>query len=224
MSSGTVSPIYSEQDGSVVDFELSGGFEGFRSSDNDIVELNDGTRHHVFENASIDEGEYTSDQYYDALVQSDERIPDAIAWAGQNLPQDLIVTFNEAIDNDDVDTVQQYLEYILEQFSSTEQLTEQDSEQVEEEGLELTEQDQQVIDAITEQLAEEPPLGNEAADEWESLSEQAAASGDQTYADIAALTSSYHAGQISAEEAINWVFQNHSIQDIGRVYSLINSY
>jgi hypothetical protein len=221
MSSGyTVSPIYSEQDGSVVDFELSGGSEGYRSTDRDFVELTDGTRKHVFQDVELQEdGTYDADDYYDTLAQSDPRIPNAIAWAGQNLPQDLIVTFNEAIDNDDVDTVQEYLEYILEQFSSTEQVT----EQVEEEAVELTEQDQQVIDAITEQLAEEPPLGNEAADQWQSVSEQAAASGDQTYADIAALTSSYHAGQISAEEAINWVFQNHNIQDIGRVYSLINN-
>jgi hypothetical protein len=216
----TVSPSYNEETGEVTGFDVEGGYEGFQSSDRDFIETNDGQTHHVFENVSIDEGEYSLDQYYETLAVSDERIPGAIQWAADNLPPDLIQAYNDALDADDVDTVQQYLEYILEQYS--EQDTEQDTEQVEEEDILLTEEEEQVVQAITEQLAEEPPLGEEAADEWQSVSEQAAASGDQTYADIAALTSSYHAGQISAEEAINWVFQNHSIQDIARVYQHIN--
>lgn len=214
----TVSPVTNEQ-GDVVDFSLDGGNDGFRSSADDIVEFNDGSRHHVFEEASIrEDGEFDAGDYYETLAQSDPRIPNALQWAAGNLPDELIAEYNQAIDNDSFDDINRILEYILEQYpegEATEEYTEEDSE-------ELTEEDQAVIQAVADQLAQNPPLGDDVADEWDSAAQDAANSGDATYAAIASATAAYHAGSIDAETAINWVLENHDLRDVARVYQYLN--
>ena len=218
----TVSPSYSEETGELTGFDVDGGYGGYRSSDRDIVEFDDGSRHHVFEDASIqEEGEFSTDDYFQTLLQSEPRIPDALAWAAENLPAQLITDYNQAVDFGDLDTINSTLEYILEQYGE-DVYVEEDTE-LPEEDYDLSEQDQAVVDAITEQLVAEPPQGEEAADQWQSVAEQAADIGDSVYAGIAAATASFHAGGISAEEAISWVFENYNIRDIARVYQLINS-
>jgi hypothetical protein len=215
----TISPVSDEQ-GNIVDFDVDGGYDGFRSSSEDIVEFNDGSRHHVFEDASIDEGEFTTDSYYETLAASDERIPAALEWAAGNLPPELITEYNESLDNDDVDTTHRILEYILENYPGDE-YNDPDEEYTEEE-VELTEEDRAVIDTIVEDLSQQPAMGEDVAEEWESLAQQYSEA-DPTYAGIAAATSAYHAGEVSAEEAIGWVFNNFNIQDIARVYQHLSS-
>ena len=215
----TVSPSYSEETGELTGFDVDGGYGGYRSSDRDIVEFDDGSRHHVFEDASIqEEGEFSTDDYFQTLLQSEPRIPDALAWAAENLPAQLITDYNQAVDFGDLDTINSTLEYILEQYGE-DVYVEEDTE-LPEEDYDLSEQDQAVVDAITEQLAQQEPLGEEIADEWQSVADSTE---DPTYAGVAAATAAFHAGSLSAEEAISWVFENYNIRDIARVYQLINS-
>jgi hypothetical protein len=216
MSSGyTVTPV-EDAEGNIVDFNVHEGPNGYQSSSRDYVELDDGSTHHVFENVSIDE-DYLED-YYTTLANSDERIPSALEWAADNMSPDFINTFNSAIDNDDVDTINEYLEYLLNQYPSDE-YNNSDEEYVEDE--ELTDDDQAVIDYITEELAEQEALGDDVADEWDSISQQALANGDEVYAAVADVTSAFHQGRISAEDAINHVLSNYNIHDVARVYQHI---
>lgn len=219
----TISPVYSEEGGGVIDFEVDGGYEGYRSADQDIVEYNDGSRHHVFEQASIrEDGEFDEQDYYETLANSDPRIPAALQWSATNLPPELIQQYNDAIDNDDFDTINRTLEYILEQYPGDESFYPED-EYTEEDDYEITEEDQQVVDAITEQLVEQPALGEEVAEDWQEIVYQAEQAGDDTYAGIAAATAAYHNGDVTAEEAIQFVFANYDLHDIARVYRQITN-
>jgi hypothetical protein len=216
MSGGyTISPVYDEATGQVTDFDVDNGYQGYKSSDNDYVELNDGTTHHVFENVSIEE-DYLQD-YYDTLASSDSRIPSALEWAATNLPQEVITTYNSAIDNDDVDTINEYLEYVLAQYSEANPDTYTEDTDSEEEA-ELTEQDQAVIESISESLSQQPALGIEVADQWDSVAQQAEVSGDSVYAAVAQATAAYHSGSISASDAISWVLDNYPLKEVARVY------
>lgn len=218
MSGGfTITPVANDS-GDVVDFDVDGGYQGFRSNEEDIVEYNDGSRHHVMENASIrEDGEFDIDEYYTELQNSDPRIPQALDWAADNLPADLIEQYNQAIDSNDLDTVNQVLEYILSNYPSDESF-DPDDESLQEEP-ELTEDDQAVIEAITEQLADQPPLGDYAADEWESYARQAAENGDDpAFVGVATATAAYHSGEVTAQEAIDWVLANYDLKDVARVY------
>jgi hypothetical protein len=221
MSGGfTISPVYSEENGNVVDFEVDGGYEGYRTSQDEYIQLNDGTTHHQFENVSIKEdGEFDSDDYYETLANSDPRIPGALEWSATNLPPELIEQYNDAIDNDDTDTINQILEYILEQYpgdyTPEEEYTEED--------VELTEEDQAVIDTIVEDLSQQPAMGEEVANSWQEAVYAAEAAGDNTYAGVAAATAAYHNGDVTAEEAIQFVFDNYDIKDIARVYQHLSN-
>jgi hypothetical protein len=219
MSGGyTISPVYNEETGEVTDFDVDNGYQGYQSSDNDYVELEDGL-HHVFENVSIEE-DYLQD-YYDTLASSDSRIPEALQWASTNLPPEVITTYNSALDNDDVDTINEYLEYVLAQYSEAnpdtyiEDTTDSDTE----EEVELSEQDQAVIESISESLSQQPPLGVEVADQWDSVAQQAEVSGDSVYAAVAQATAAYHSGSISASDAISWVLENYPLKEVARVYN-----
>jgi hypothetical protein len=209
----TISPVYNEVTGEVTDFQVDNGSQGYQSSDSDYVELEDGV-HHVFEDVSIQE-DYLTD-YYDTLASSDERIPAALQWAAGNLSPEVISTYNNAVDNDDIDTINEYLELVLNEYSEAHPEVEESTDTDDE--VELTEQDQQVIEAISEQLSQQEPLGIDAADEWDSIAQDAANSGDEVYAAVCQATASYHAGEISSTDAINWVLENFPIKEVARVY------
>jgi hypothetical protein len=220
MSGGfTISPVYDEATGAVTDFEVDGGYNGYRTSQDEYVELNDGSVHHQFENVSLqEEGEFNPEEYYETLASSDPRIPAALQWSATNLPPELIQQYNDALDNDDTDTVNQLLEYILEQYPEDEYINPEDEYTEEDDDYELTEEDQAVVDAIVDDMSQQPALGEEVAQSWQEAVYAAEQAGDDTYAGIAAATASYHAGQVSAEEAINFVLENYNIKDIARVY------
>jgi hypothetical protein len=221
MSGGyTISPVYDEATGQVTDFDVDNGYQGYRSEASDYIELDDGTTHHVFDNVSIrEDGEFDSDDYYSTLAESDPRIPSALEWSATNLPPELIQQYNEAIDNDDFDTINRTIEYILAQYSEANPDTDIEDTNSEEDEVELTEEDQQVVEAISESLSQQPPLGVDVADEWDSVSQQAEASGDSVYAAVAQATAAYHAGSISASDAISWVLDNYPLKEVARVYN-----
>jgi hypothetical protein len=219
MSNGyTVSPVTDDQ-GNIVDFNVDDGYSGFRSNQEDIVEFTDGSRHHVFENVSIEE-DYLED-YYTTLANSDERIPSALQWAANNLPPELITEYNQAVDDDSIDDINRLLEYILNEYpgdeynSPEEEYTEDDTDYTEEEIAAIEE-------AITDLQGSEAQ-GDHVADEWVSVAEQAESMGDATYAAIAKATALFHSGQAEAEELINHILSNYDMADVARVYqSIVN--
>lgn len=213
MSRGfTITPVANDS-GDVVDFDINSGVDGYRSSERDYVELNDGI-HHVYENVSIDEGQ--QEDYYDILAASDERIPGAIAWAADNLPQELILEYNKSIENSDIDTTNRILEYILENYPGNVEVEVQDNE--EDEDIELTEDENEELTSVVEELIGNEPQGEEVALAWQEWSEQASANGNEVAAGIAAAAASFNAGECDAETAIQFVLDNYSIRDIEQVY------
>jgi hypothetical protein len=217
MSSGyTITPVANDE-GNIVDFNINEGPDGYRSSDRDYVELNDGI-HHVFENVSIEEDPL--EDYYETLAASDSRIPGAIAWAADNMSPEFINTFNSALDNDDVDTINEYLEFLLNQYPGDE-YNNSDEEYVEDEDL--TDDESEELTSVIEELVGNEPQGEEVALAWQEWSEQAAANGNEVAAGIAAATAAFNAGECDAETAIQFVLDNYSIRDIEQAYRLITN-
>jgi hypothetical protein len=222
MSNGyTVSPVTDDQ-GNIVDFNVDDGYSGFRSNQEDIVEFTDGTRHHVFEDAQLrEDGEFTTDSYYETLAASDERIPAALQWAAGNLPPELITEYNESLDNDDVDTTHRILEYILENYPGDEY--NDPDEEYTEDDTDYTEEEIAAIEEAITDLQGSEAQGDHVADEWVSVAEQAESMGDATYAAIAKATALFHSGQAEAEELINHILSNYDMADVARVYqSIVN--
>jgi hypothetical protein len=217
----TITPV-ADDNGNIIDFSVDNGYNGYSSSDQDYVETNDGQTHHVFENVSIEEdGEYSSNNYLETLANSDPRIPQAIAWASQNLPQEDIIAFNQALDEDNHDHIHQVLEYLLSNLPEdyqVEEVVEEVNETDPEEFVDgLTDEDVEAIEEVISELYANPALGDDAAQEWVSVAEEAEAVGDETYAAIAKAAALYHSGSLDAETAINSILDRHNLQDVIRV-------
>jgi hypothetical protein len=223
----TVTPV-ADNNGNIVDFSVSNGNEGaWKQAADSFVEFQDGSIHHQFENVEINEDEaeqYSVDDYWNDVISLDPDIPQAIQWASSHLAEEFIADFNAALDADNRDEVNEYLEMILNDYreaseSGYEESEEYESEDSDEEPVEYTEEDvQDVVDSLSQQEA----LGEEYADAWQQAVYAYQDAGDEVGAAIAASVSAFHAGEVTAEDAINYVLQNYDMDAVARVYQALN--
>ena len=166
-----------------------------------------------------DDYNYTQEAYEDAVLEAYPQLPGALQWATDNLPDDFIVTYNEALEEGDLDTFYSHLEYLLSEYEDAssvvveEEAVEEEEEDVQED---LTDEEQQVLQEAVEDLQAQEPQA-ELANEWQSLVDQYQET-DPTFAAVAAATAAFHNGEASAEDAINYVLQNFPLADVARVY------
>ena len=198
----------------------------WRGSEQDYIQ-NDltGEVHHLFEHVELneeEEGGYDSDDYWDAVVATEPDVHDALSWAASNLSHDFLSDYNAALDSDNHEEVHQYLQIILEEYRSsvpTQEDAYEEQEDASDDGeVEIT---QEAFDEAVAALTETEPQGEELSDEWQEAADQYRES-DPTYAGIAAATAAFHAGEVTAEEAIEWVLEYYDIQDVARVYQSWN--
>ena len=231
----TVTP-QADAEGNVTGFEMETHHEGYhRGSEADFRQFQDGSVHHVFENVELQDeqapGLTNQDEYYEALASIHPELAEASAWvAGGGLPQEWAVEFNSAVEQGDYTRVNEMMETMIGLYreSAGEQPQPQaQEEQAEEETEHMTYNDldddtRQQVDEVTSELEYNTPQGEEVAAAWEQAVLAGQEAGDETYAAIAAATAAFHAGEVSAQDAIEFVLSNYDIRDVSRVYQLLN--
>jgi hypothetical protein len=235
----TVTPQADSQ-GNVTGFSTDHQQEGYhRSLDQEYVEFQDGSIHHRFENVEVNEdlqdSEYTDENYFQQLASLHPNVAQAAQWAANGgMSAEWSESFNASLSAGDFEAVNVGLEQLLNMYdaahgdrpsASEEFQNRQDQESETDEPLtvdDLPEDEQQAVAEAIEELQYQTPGGEEQGEYWASVVAQAQASGDETYAGIAAATQAFHEGAVSAEQAINWVLQTYDIRDVARVYQALN--
>ena len=223
----TVNPVYSDDavEQQIVDLEVHSGRNNavnrdgtYRGWENDLYEDAQGNR--VFDpKLGFDElAESTvvgfdEESYTEALLSSNPDIGDALDWGVDNLPQELIDTYNQAVDAGNLDLMHELLDVILGQYRTF------NPEEVEEELYDPQEEleeisDEQFDDAIDSLNAQEAG-GTELAYQW---LEAAEASSDPVFADIAQMTARFHRGEVTSNEAIDAVIAAHGLNKAAKFY------
>ena len=234
----TVNPVV-DADGNYQGSTIEGHQEGAWRQANDFVEFQSGEIHHRFENVEVNEdledSEYTDESYFETLSTLYPNIAQAVTWAADGgMSEEWSTDFNAALQQGDFEAVNVGLEHLLGMYdaahgdrpSATEEFqNREDQESETEEPLtvdDLSEDDQQAVAEAVESLQWTEPGGEEQGEYWASVVAQAQASGDETYAGIAAATQAFHEGSVTAQEAISWVMETYDIRDIARVYQALN--
>ena len=235
----TVTPS-ADADGNVTGFSTDHQQEGYhRSLDQECVEFQDGSIHHRFENVEVNEdsqeSEFSDEAYFEQLASLHPNVAQAVQWAANGgMSAEWSQDFNAALEAGDYQAVNVGLEQLFNMYdaahgdrpSATEEFQNREVEESEtEEPLsvdDLSEDDQQAVAEAVESLQWTEPGGEEQGEYWASVVAQAQASGDETYAGIAAATQAFHEGSVTAQEAISWVMETYDIRDIARVYQALN--
>jgi len=231
----TVTPSGVNDQGQPTGYDVSHDNGGhYKDWQQDFVEDEKGKMHHVFESVQLEDDTqsalaYDDDAYIAALIEANPNLSAAQEWASNNLPIEQIEEFNAMINSPDLKDVNTAIERLIAQYedeasNQVEQSTEEQSPEEDEEPLTyetLDDEEREIVDTAIENLSSNEALGSEVADAWTQASEQAAEAGDDCYAGIAAMTASFHHGEITADEAIRFVFDNYEFGDIVRVYSQI---
>ena len=169
---------------------------------------------------------FDESEYIDALIESNPTISVAQQWAIDNLPEEWINEYNQQIESGSLDQLNQAVEWLLQQYSQR-STTESDvpSQQVEEdtedpEMEELSEEETEILNNAVDNLERQEAMP-EYVNDWQEQVELAQESGDETYAQVAAATAAFHAGQVTAEEAIDFCLSNCDLKDLARVYKYL---
>ena len=233
----TVNPVYSDDasEQSIVDLEVIGsrnavGNDGLvKNWQNDYYEDSQGQLHHRFEEVELnDESDLTSfdeDEYIELLIDSNPVFPHALQWASENMSESELEEYNRLIDTSDLDDLHMAMDWLVEQYQMFGDASEADEpEQVEEDLVEeeLTESDKMAINAAVHQLNQSEAL-DYMVDDWMEQGEIAEQSGDETYAAVAAATAAFHAGEVTAQEAIDYCMNTCSMKELARVYKHLMS-
>ena len=234
----TVNPVV-DADGNYQGSTIEGHQEGAWRQANDYVEFQNGEVHHRFENVEVNEdlqdSEYSDESYFETLSTLYPNIAQAVTWAADGgMSAEWSNDFNAALSAGDYEAVNVGLEQLLGMYdanhgdrpSATEEFQNREVEESEDEEPlsvdDLSEDDQQAVAEAVETLQWTEPGGDEQAEYWQQAIAVAQQSGDDTYAGIAAATSAFHSGEVSASEAIDFVLSNYDIRDVARVYQALN--
>lgn len=240
----TVSPVVTETDtGEVVtDFSVSSSPHlDTRSWQDDFVMDSEGQYHHVMQEVELnDESSPTSfdeDAYISNLYEANPQLQSAIAWGADNLSQDQLDVYNKLVDSKDLDDVNQAVDWILNQYQENAYQPEIETDEPYEESNDndsllepdtveriesLSDDEVDVLNDAIDVLASNEPAGSTVASQWEDFAVQAEDSGNTCMAYVASATAQYHAGEISAEEAIATALNNFDLHELQQVYSYLN--
>lgn len=220
----TVSPVYSEGPNGeqVVDMEVSQG-PGVIGRDG-MVKGWEADYGEDSQGKTVYDPRFTNDElgnspivgfdevaYEEALVSSNPVIPDALAWAADNMNAEFTADYNKAVDAGDLENIHPMLDHIINQYLAANPDADPDNVSEEVEEMVSDEEFSTAIDSLNEQ--EEG--GTEVAYEWLQAAEQ---STDPVYSDVCQMTARFHRGDISSQEAISAVIEKHGLKEATRVY------
>ena len=166
------------------------------------------------------DGGFDAGEYYGALAEL-PNVRESLEWAESHFSSEFIEAYHEALDNDDLETVNTMLEQIVAAYEElgaaedAESSMEDDADNISEEW---TEEDVETYNETVEMLTSQAPDAGVAA-QWDQAGMQALHHGDDTAAAIYAATSAYHSGELEAGDAIDAIIDNYPIEEIRRVVS-----
>ena len=177
-----------------------------------------------------EEVEYDPDQeYVDAIHDLFPNAAALLAIAADEYSQEDVEAYNKALDEGDWSVVIPFLEQITKDFGhlATDTKAVEDSYESEESDEE-EEEGEDYLDQWTEEEYEilneevQPLLMQEAdsshVDHWQDEANNAT---DPVYQGIAAATAAFHAREVSAQEAINYVLENYPKDEVISIYRSI---
>lgn len=204
-----------------------------RGWQNDYIEDSDGNVRHVMENVELEDpsspASFNEDEYFGALIEANPGIENAIAWGQKNLGPDFVENWDKIIDGDDLGRINQAIQELMEEYVAAggntvkpqEESSNEESEDERSAYEELREQftDEEIAIAveINEHLVTEPQ-GNGVADQWQMIANDALENGNETWAGLAAAAASFHANEVTAEEAIRYCLDNYDYQEMIKAF------
>ena len=166
-----------------------------------------------FVNPEAYEPQSADDMYIDTLHEAYPQLQDALQWASTYYPQDVLEQYNQWIEEGNFDEAMPFLEQLMEAFGSadfdpSEYEYEDDSD--DEGEYEVT---QEMADQVVNELRAMEPLGMEAAQPWMELASQYDDAGMEIYSDMSQLVANFHAGNIDAQSAMEYMVENYSEEE-----------
>ena len=208
-----VTPVLSyNEDGSefVSDFAVDDYERGSEINTAEYANIPDGPDY--YEDADTDA------EYVNALMQLNPEIPDAIAWANATQSDEWIEQYNAAMDSDDYGELNAALDELLTLYANAE---EYDPEEVDDSGEEceeepLTDEAEEYAREVIADLSQAEPDFVESL-EMDELAEEALQAENPCLAEAAMLSAMFHREEITAEDALQHMFQNYSQEELLQV-------
>lgn len=186
----------------------------------DFVETNHGHQH-IMQDVEIQEeqsGAFDMDSYADSLNAAYPDLASAIEWAAEgNMAPDFILAFNAAVENQDLNSVNRHIEYLLGQYDPSDIPQQEETSDVEDPAEEI---DQEQINSTLDSLYE-ASYDSAQVETMESL--YTSYSEDSPEAMILGLGVAIGRGEITARDAVGYAMSNHNIISLSRAYRALEA-
>ena len=217
----------------VTDFDISSGNttgrDGvYRGWQDDWTVDSEGRSHHAYENFQEAKEEYGSDavedEYWDNVLEADPIYSRALDWASnQFFTDEQAKEWDKMIENGTDEQIHEGLERIKNQYLEAGGDVMEEAPEGEPDSEDITEEEMEEVKSVAQELMEtEPDL--DSADSWDDSGREAMASGDETYSAICSMTASFHRGEISAGDAIDAILNNYPLKDVERCWKHMKQY
>jgi len=183
-------------------------------NNSDYIETDKGDFKHVMSETELSTENDPYEQYFDAVIESKPNVREALEWAAGHYPEDFTEKYNKALHGNDLDTFNEYLDKIVNDFEASGEKVEVSEEEPKELEDELSAEDTKLFDNIVSQALSEEPQGEEQADKVDNLAREYLAKGNECGAAILAANAAFDRGSMTAEQAIEYVIDNYDIQEI----------
>jgi NTP pyrophosphatase (non-canonical NTP hydrolase) len=169
------------------------------------------------------EGGYDQAEYYDALFDEYPALNSAIDWAAAGgMDPEFVQHFNDATASGDLDQVHEFIELLLKDYEEFGEEVEPEEDETTTD--ELTPDEEGELEEFVSELLSNEPEGEEVAEGWQDQVATAQESGDEAWALVCAANAAYHAGEVDAQDAITYVLNELSVQDLRRIGSHLSGY
>ena len=210
----------------VVDFAVSNKQEFHHGSVDpnyeDYIEDQYGQMHHAFEDVEIEQEEsfeYDDEEYIENMYETLPGLAEAVAWSADNFTPDEAEWYNAMIDSEDIDDLNEAVEFLLQRW--TDSALVEDSSEVEEEYDDEDLREEDVDDAL-DYLNSQEAGGMEQAMVWMEAANDSVDS-SPSYSDVCYATAEFHNGEMSAQEAVDFVVDKWGLAEAARIYRHITA-
>jgi len=177
---------------------------------------NGNTRYRIDEEDYQQDGDYqpsNDEQYIEAIFELYPNYEEAMEFYSQVWSEEQVDAWNQMVDRLEPDELIPAIEEVMAEYDAL-------NPQPQEQATDITEDD--VNQAYAEALDAEPQ-GDELAYNYMEVAVAAQEEGDACLSGVAALTAAFHRGEITAAEAYEQALSKYDINDLARVYQLLNN-
>lgn len=160
-----------------------------------------------------------TEDYADTVLEVYPDLPDALAWAANNLDPITAQSFNEAVDGGDPDDYMPLLEALLEEYYASEGIEDDDDSDAYEPEEDVSEEE---LNEVVSELAESEPLGQQVAMPYLEMAVQYQSS-HPCLSDICALTARFHNNEIEYGEAMDSLVAKYPLSELKKYYTYLNN-